>query len=82
MVLRALADEFGRDDRLDDFFHDTFAQIIHGDLGIVLRRNDDRIDRDGLVVLVDESYLALGVGPQVRQRAIFAHVRLAFDETM
>ena len=49
---------------------------------MVLRRQHDGVDRDGLAVDVANGELRLGVGAQPRQAAVLPHLALALHEPM
>ena len=61
--------QLGRDGRQDHRLDDLGAQPLGADVGVVLRRDDDRPDalRDAVFVL--DRHLGLAVGAQVRQLA-------------
>ncbi len=82
MVFRVLANPLLRQHGFDDLLHDAFAQVAHFDVRVVLRGEDDSVDGDGLVVLVNEGHLALGVRAQEGQRAAPANFGLAPDQAM
>jgi hypothetical protein len=78
--LGVLADPFRRQYRLYDFVHDAFPDFAVTCFRSVLGGQHDRVDRDRLVVLVDEGHLALGVRAQPGQGAVLANLRLAAHE--
>ncbi len=77
-----LVEPLRRQHRLDDLFHDGFLEVFQRDVRAVLRRQDDRVDADGLVVLVTERALALRVRAQPRQLAVLAHFGLLLDQAV
>ena len=65
--------ELGRDDELRDVRREQRREV---DVGGVLRRHDDGVEADGLVVLVVlDGDLGLAVGAEVRDRAVLADLR-------
>ena len=68
----------GLDDVLDDLLLELVLAIVPG--GVVLGREDDGVDADGLVVLILDGHLALGVGAEARNLVRAADVGLALDE--
>src|SRR5688572_652456 len=82
VVGRVLGEPLRRQHGLDDLFHDGFLEILQRDVGAVLRREHDGVDRDGLVVLVAKRALALRVGTQPRQLAVLANFGLLLDQTV
>ena len=64
-----------RDDVIDDFLGDFVTNDFERDIGIVLRRDDDRIDANGLIAVVLDRDLRLAIGPQIGNVAVFAHSR-------
>ncbi len=82
MILGVCTEPFGRQDRLDDFFHHAFLEIFHADVRVMLRRQDHRVDAYGFVVFVDERDLTFSVGSQPGQGACLANLGLAPDEAV
>ena len=66
--------EHGRDDVLQHILFDN-AHVL--DLGGVLRRDHDRLHRDGAVVLIAHGHLGLAVRAQIRKRSVVANCRQA-----
>jgi hypothetical protein len=62
---------------LDHVRRDGRLQVGQRDLGVVLRRDDHRLDLDGLPVLVQAGDLRLAVGARPGQRAVLALGRQA-----
>ena len=58
-------DHLGRDCRQDDVLDDVGADLLVGDLGAVLRGDDDRLHPGGLAVHVAHAHLRLAVGADV-----------------
>jgi hypothetical protein len=69
----------GGDGGLDDLLLDLLAELLSGDVGRVLGRDDDGVDALGdngaVVVLVLNGDLGLGVGAEPGQRAVTAGSR-------
>jgi hypothetical protein len=82
VVLRAFVQPLFRQHRLDDLFHDRFAQLVGRDVVAVLRREHYRLDGDRLVVFVTQGDLTLGVRTQPGEFALLAHLGLPLDEPM
>ena len=86
-VLGVLQPLFGQH-RLDDFLNDGFVEAgLHfgGRLalvGAVLGRQHHGVNAVGLAVHVAHGHLALGIGAQERQAAVFAQLRLTLDQTV
>ena len=73
-VLRLCAQEFCRDDLLDDLLDHVLADRCEINGLVVLGRDDDRIDIDGLTVLIGNGDLRLAVGTQIREHPVLAHL--------
>lgn len=69
----------GGDGGLDDLLEDLLAEVLSGDVGRVLGRDDDGVDADRdngtVVVLVLNGDLGLGVGAEPGQAAVTAGSR-------
>src|SRR3546814_10430036 len=65
---------------LDDLLDHRLAQIVVGDILVVLGRQDDGVDRRGPAVLVDDRDLRLRIGAQPAQTAGLAIARAAGRE--
>ncbi len=69
-----------RQHRLDDVFDHRLLDLLVLHLGGVLRGQHHGFDRVGFTVYVADRYLRFGVGPQPRQAAVAAQLRLAFNQ--
>ena len=76
MVDGLVVKELGGNDLLDDLLKNLLAKLLGGDGLGVLGGDDDSVDTEGddgtVVVLVLDSDLGLGVGPQPGERAVVA----------
>ena len=78
MHLVVVVGELGRDHRLDDVFDQVGTNHrVAVDPVVVLGRHEHGGEPDGLVALVFEGDLGLGVGPQVRDPARLAYLGMA-----
>ena len=68
------------DRRHDDVVEDGASELRVRDLFVVLRGNDDRVDRDGPTAFVDHRHLRLAIRAEPRQRAVLAQRRQAMRE--
>ena len=81
-VTDVAAEHLLRDDRLDDLLDHCLAQLRVRDVGAVLRRDDDGVDRDRLAVEVAHGELGLRVGAQPRQSSVAAHLGLPLHDAV
>lgn len=74
MVDGVVVNVLGGDGCLDDLLKNLLAEVLSGDVGRVLGRNDDGVDTNGdnsaVVVLVLDGDLSLGVGAEPGESAI------------
>ncbi|MCY1418282.1 hypothetical protein D9M71_338370 [compost metagenome] len=82
MELGVLVQQFGRQHVLDDQLHHAFAQVVVGNVGVVLGGQYDRVDAHDLAAFVTAGDLGLGVRTQPRQQAGLARFGLALDQTV
>lgn len=70
----------GRNDRLDDVLHEVGVDLVIGDVGGVLRGDEDGVHADGnhcaAVLLVLNRHLRLAVWSQPWHAAILPHLRM------
>ena len=71
VILGVFVQQLGWDGLLNDFPENIFFQLCQRDLGAVLAGNDHRVHAGGLAVHIFHRHLALAVGAQVIQRAVF-----------
>ncbi|KFB71584.1 MAG: hypothetical protein AW09_003273 [Candidatus Accumulibacter phosphatis] len=74
--------EFRRQNRFDDFLDHGFRDLGVRDIGIMLRGNDDGVDRQRSAVHISNRELALGVRAQPRQAAVATYLGLALHDAV
>ena len=67
---------------LDDLVGDRFRERLVGDVGRVLRRDDDGIDADRPAVAILDRHLRLGIRTEKRHAARLADLRQTLDQAM
>ena len=82
MVNNVFTEQFRRDDVLDDFVNDILADLFLGDILMVLRRHNDRLDTDRFAVPVTDADLSLPVGAKVRNDPLFPHLGQPFGNAV
>ena len=81
-ILRIRRQKLCRDDDLDDLLDHVLADRFQIDFRIMLRRNDDGIDGDGLPILVTHGHLRLAVGAQIAEFTALSDLCEAARQTM
>ena len=69
VIFCVFVEEFRRNGVLDNLFFDFRTQLLVGDVGIVLRRNDDGFKTERTPVTIFNSYLRLAIGSKIGQFA-------------
>jgi hypothetical protein len=77
-----LVDHVFRQDWLDDFFHHAFLEVFIIHFRAVLGRQDNGLNPLGLIIFIFNGDLALGIGPQPGQAAVFTDLGLPFHESV
>ncbi len=80
--LGVLVQQLGRQHLLDDQLHHAVAQVVIGDVRVVLGGQHHRIDADHLAAFVAAGHLGLGVRAQPWQQAGLARLGLALDQAV
>ena len=81
-ILGLLAKKLGRNNSIDDMLNQILANLVKGDVLIMLGGDNNGINSYRLAVLIGNSYLSLAIRAEIRQGAVLAHLGQAACQTM